>query len=343
MTKVQVLAEHGGIGDLLGRLGVAQAIKRAVPDAVVWFVIDNRLREWVQQLDNQIDHIVGVDPHARRPISKPRKLRKYPYLTVGGRFDYVVDLACPSYSEETYWLAHRPLRPRQHVWAGVAERALGIAFPDTLPRLTPIEPHFSRAQEWVKRRFAEHPGPLIGLHPFSCWTARTLSYEQLAGVVAALGSLEPRYALFHSKRYPTHQWAHEIAATPIVRPQPASLAGLIQGCDVLLGADSGLLHLASCVGTPAVGVFGCTGGERVLGAYPSAAWVDAGPQEFDGLPCQEPCYGHNGKGMRLSRCDNRPCLALGRIAPQRIANAVTDVLRRTTMPVARIDNRDCQS
>lgn len=57
-------------------------------------------------------------------------------------------------------------------------------------------------------------------------------------------------------------WAADLSGERDVRV----LAGVIARCDLLVGGDSPLLHLAAAVGTPAVGLFGPTDG-RVRGPY----------------------------------------------------------------------------
>jgi ADP-heptose:LPS heptosyltransferase len=65
----------------------------------------------------------------------------------------------------------------------------------------------------------------------------------------------------------------------------AEAAALIAGCDLFVGNDSGLLHMALAANVATVGVFGATPPDQVLHTSTNAVALVAG------FPCQ-PCYRH---------------------------------------------------
>ena len=112
-------------------------------------------------------------------------------------------------------------------------------------------------------------------------------------------------------------------AWPVERPLDEVAAALAH-CDLLLGNDSGLVHLAEAVGTPAVAVFGPT--VRAWGYFP----LDPASRvvERDDVPCR-PC----------SKAGERPCRqpetwCLTRSTVDDVLEAVEDAWRTsaTTLP-----------
>ncbi|MBU1006969.1 MAG: glycosyltransferase family 9 protein, partial [Candidatus Omnitrophica bacterium] len=66
---------------------------------------------------------------------------------------------------------------------------------------------------------------------------------------------------------------------------------LIKRCDLFIGVDSGLLHLASCIGTKVIGLYGPTSGEYI---YPYFHRYDivVSKEKLDCMPCYpelKPC------------------------------------------------------
>ena len=85
----------------------------------------------------------------------------------------------------------------------------------------------------------------------------------------------------------------------------AELAGVLQACDLLIGADSGVMHLAAAVGTPVVTVFGPSN---------AAAWSPWTPDGASivvrSAPECSPCsYVGYGVGLREG-CAARTCMRM---------------------------------
>lgn len=99
------------------------------------------------------------------------------------------------------------------------------------------------------------------------------------------------------------------------------VGALIGECSLLIGADSGLLHFAAAVGTPALGLFGPTNPETTLRFYPFAdfLWHLEVAKE---VGCDMPCYYASERGFK--------CLGVGRcmqaISPERIVKRALEML-----------------
>ncbi len=78
-----------------------------------------------------------------------------------------------------------------------------------------------------------------------------------------------------------HDRVHNLAGKTTL----AEAAGLIAGCDLFIGNDSGLLHMALSTGVPTIAVFGATPPGQVLHSNSRAVAI------VNGVPCQ-PCYRH---------------------------------------------------
>lgn len=63
------------------------------------------------------------------------------------------------------------------------------------------------------------------------------------------------------------------AGTVLLGQSPETIAKLMKASLLVVGNDSGMVHLAGCLGVPAVAICGPTCGEQVFGFYPSVTWV----------------------------------------------------------------------
>jgi ADP-heptose:LPS heptosyltransferase len=103
--------------------------------------------------------------------------------------------------------------------------------------------------------------------------------QRIAGVLRAHGAT---CHVFHDRPI-------EVPGCAVhVRRPLEEVARRIAGLDAMVAVDSGLLHLAACLGVPTVGVFGPTNGPITCEFYPSASIVQAGQPRLIG--CYVPCY-----------------------------------------------------
>ncbi|MBI2887786.1 MAG: glycosyltransferase family 9 protein [Chloroflexi bacterium] len=109
------------------------------------------------------------------------------------------------------------------------------------------------------------------------------------------------------------------------------LGAVLRACDLFVGNDSGVMHLATAVGTPVVALFGPSNhrawGPWTPGRAGAPALVLRAP-----LPCS-PCF-YVGHGLGTPEgCPNRTCLQL--ISPEQVTDAIQRLLvSRPAHPVA---------
>ena len=102
-------------------------------------------------------------------------------------------------------------------------------------------------------------------------------------------------------------------------------AAILEQADLFVGNDSGLMHLATAVGTPTVAIFGLTNsdawGPYTRGLSPQQAVV----VKLD-LPCM-PCFYRGHELGTPEGCMTRDCLAM--LEVDSVANAARRMLRQT--------------
>ncbi len=97
------------------------------------------------------------------------------------------------------------------------------------------------------------------------------------------------------------------------------LAGVIAACDLYIGADSGVMHLAAAVGIPLVAIFGPSNPEAW------GPWTPATPSRIvrSGSECSPCSYVGHSIGQR-DGCAARTCMRL--VTPQRVIAAAQQLL-----------------
>jgi ADP-heptose:LPS heptosyltransferase len=175
----------------------------------------------------------------------------------------------------------------------------------------------NRAREFV----ASAPRPMLGVILGSSWPSRIYFPESVADVLRRLACpVEGSPRLFpvllggrdeQDLAAAVVDHLHQLAALNLTgRTSLRDLIGILAECDVVVGPDSGPMHLAAAVGRPVVSLWGSTSPKR------SAPWRSADFVLSGRIPCS-PCY--------LRKCPiGRECMR--RISPQIIVDAVRRAL-----------------
>jgi heptosyltransferase-2 len=219
-------------------------------------------------------------------------------------------------------LFDRPARPEEPAPALAALMAARVVEPllTALDLPAPVLCIPAAATAAAARELASLPQPRVALcpgarHATKRWPGFPALAAELArrgaGVLVILG--------------PEDAWDGP-ANLPVMHPSLVDLAALLAGCDLAIGNDSGLTHVAAAAGTPAVVLFGPT--------VPALGFRPAGPHrvvEREELGCR-PCAVHGGP-----RCPRGDHACLAEIAPPLVLAAADDLL--AGMRFKQVDSR----
>ncbi len=139
----------------------------------------------------------------------------------------------------------------------------------------------ARAARRLKRH--GHPGPLVGINPGAGRAVKEWPPARFAAAAAALAEHdEATVVLLGSAAETSTAAAVRDALPPQVRlvdlagdAPLVDLAAVLRRLDVLITADTGPMHLAATLGTPAVGIFGPSDPARYAPRSPRSAVVCA--------------------------------------------------------------------
>lgn len=241
-----------GLGDILRCLPALAAARRRWPTAEIAFATDPRYAT-----------LFTGHPDVDRVLSPATRLGRRGRRILDGRYDHVIDLFEPAAELER----REPNLSRQEIFCRlVAENVPGtlksgyrVHFP-RVPfshyRVTEAERDW--AEEYLSSQ-ARPPGGRVSLaiqrhaaNPVRDWPW----VDELAGLLRKAGC---RVLILE----------REMGIT--VR----QLAAVIAVCDLLIGPDSGPLHVAAVVGTRCLGLFGPTDPEVICKHYPRHVWLRA--------------------------------------------------------------------
>jgi heptosyltransferase-2 len=160
----------------------------------------------------------------------------------------------------------------------------------------------------------------VAIAPGARWATKRWPAERFAEVADALAAGGAAIVLCggpgDTDAFAAFRAAFHGKVAADLSPLPVdALAAAIARIQLLVAGDSGPVHLASAVGTPALALFGPTSTVRWGPAPPGRALSL-------GLPCS-PCSNHGGNYCPLG---HHRCLA--DLAPQAVIAAAREMLRR---------------
>jgi len=313
-TERILLNRHSAMGDVLKAFPFAKAFKETWPRCkLTWFVC----QPW--------DELVRPQPYVDDVIVWEQRARNRDFLKAilevrKRRFDVLVCLQGTDRGALLSLLSGIPVRIGGHRWANVAyTNVSGDPAPVLGVDMGKCERPFfyvpEASREFAKRRLEGFPRPclaaVIGASkkvkrwPVASWIelARLLKRHGWTIVLIGQGRDEEEMA----KEIVTVSSGSNIV-NMVGKTSLLVTSALIDACDVALGGDTGLLHMAYIMDVPAVGLFGPTLPERVglagLDKYFISSCSEAGCERWD--------------------CPKKECLGL--IDPKRVSEALLDLV-----------------
>lgn len=320
--NVRVVREAGGIGDIVRIIPVLRGLREKYPGARLWVFAPAAYRPLLR---GWYDEFRGTPQAKRRPRDSPLDEKRWPYLDVGVRFDVSVSLYCPAFRHEH--------GQRGNVWLDRIDlfcRAADVRPGTKTPRVNLNLDDVRAAREYVERNGLRNRNHLIAIQPFSTDPARNWPLVNWQCLAHALEWVGHRVIVLDGARGRTNGFPqHRVLGRPL-----GFIAALLSRCDLLVGPDSGLGHLAAAVGTPAVGVFASQSGPVMYRHYPLHTYVYP---PWDGQAhCKWPCFWNRPPGCSRQALvkAGKTCAMLARISVEDVYDAVTAHLRRVEQPLA---------
>jgi len=126
--------------------------------------------------------------------------------------------------------------------------------------LTVEEEAVNRMRDYLCTYGLDGKEPLVAVHPGASKGPRGWAVERFADVCRELWSRQKIRSLVLGTEQEGRQWAEAFQGPGmfLATGQVAleDLPALLKHCDLFLGNDSGIMHVAAAVGTPVVGIFG---------------------------------------------------------------------------------------
>ncbi|HEY2894563.1 MAG TPA: glycosyltransferase family 9 protein [Pirellulales bacterium] len=281
-----LIVRLSAIGDVLHGLPVLVALREALPDAYLAWVVEGRSSELLRN-HSSLDEVISVP---RGWLKKPSAVWNLRRRLRAEGFDIAIDVQGLTKSAVAAWLSGAPRRigfagqdgreisrwlnnelvlpARTHVVDRNLELLRAIAI-DPRKVLFDLQGDVS-ARDTARSMLvdASLDGRFVLINPGAGWPSKLWPSERYAAVAHELGKRRAIGSLVVWAGEQEHRWAQQIVAGSggFARLAPATslseLAALAELAALFLGSDTGPMHLAAAVGTPCVALFGPSSGER---------------------------------------------------------------------------------
>ena len=316
--KIRVVRESGGIGDVVRLFPVLDGLRAKYgEDAVIHFYGLAEYREFVKNhCAARVGYIV-VPRHGRRQRNTPLDESKYAYLRKSVQYDLEVDMYCPAWAHEK--------ETRGSVTKGRVQlfcEAAGVEPGPVVYHLTPAERAMGR--RWIEALDVD-PARVVAVQPFATHIARCWAREHWIALISALEDMGFAPVVFDGCRGRVRDLTNRPGLPGIheLENPLTEVAWKLAACNWLIGVDSGLFHLASAVGTPALGIFGATSGPLICEPYPRAKYITAEEPPDDAPPgCCPPCYAFRDRGY-CETCRLTGCAVAKSVTPDAVLERFT--------------------
>ena len=326
-----LIVRLSALGDLVHTLPVIGALKRSFPDAQIDWLVDERFRELVELVPVINAPVIWPRRGPRRWLKLSRVIRRLRRA----RYDVAVDVqgliksaAAARMSgasrvigfERAYLrepIAHRfyteeaPVNVPEHV----IEKNLQLAA--YLGGITkawefPILIQSSEVVADTRRKLGlSDAARFVVLNPGAAWDSKCWDAARFGKLAARLFADRELRSVVTWGPSDVERATVAVAASDgaaILAP-PTGIADFVayaRAASVVVGGDTGPVHLAAAVGAPVVGIYGPTDPKR------NGPW-DANDEvvsQFDSCQCRRSASGADGRGVVVRRCDQvSNCLA----------------------------------
>lgn len=300
-----LIVRVGAMGDVLHALPAVAALRRAQPEDVIDWVVDDR---WAPLLVNSagigplvnVVHTVPTSAWKAAPFSRATLGSLAGFHKLRGRYELAVDMqgtlrsaligrlaagatlvgyADPRELLARWFYGRRLARKGTHVveqGAALLGEACGVELAPE-PAALAVE---TTTEQWAETEAVERR-PLCMLAPGGGWGAKqwpAARFGELAPRLRALGFDVVVNAPHVDNAEVGNVIAHSQGAARAVVCSVAQMVALLRRTDLLIGNDSGPTHLAAALGVPLVALYGPTDPARNGPWGPGACRVLRHPQ-----------------------------------------------------------------
>ncbi|MFO0594550.1 MAG: glycosyltransferase family 9 protein [Myxococcaceae bacterium] len=297
-----LLIRYSALGDVVLATSVVAPLRSKYPGVRIEWLTD---ANFAPLLEGVVDRVISFE--RRNPVSRAAAL-----LDVKGRFDLAIDLqnklwsmraaraAAPErkrFVRRTAWQALVSLVGRDVVLN--AEHATSLYASAAGVEAGPLALRVSdEARARAVALLPDGPKPWAAIAPGAAWETKRWPPERFGELGARLQAKGFRVALLGGPMdAPLLEAVKQRCPVEadLTQEKLPALAAALARCKVLVGNDSGLVHVAQAVGCRAVAIFGPTSVKRWGPRSPGTA-VSLG------LECA-PCTNHGGKRCPLGHHD----------------------------------------
>lgn len=295
------IVKLSSLGDVIHALPVAHGLKAEKPETAISWIAEVR-EAAILRGHPDLDAVISVDTRRwRRQVRSPggarqvwREVGALRRELAGARFDVAIDLQGLLKSGWVTALTRAPLRIG--FTPGRSREPLGAFF--TNSRVCPPASARHMVEQYcallaplgvrpLRREFAlrVEPAASVAIDDF-LHRSGVKRDDRLIALNPGAGRAEKRWPLRHFRTLANQLWAEAgarvlivwgpgeeqparllaagLASAPILAPPTdlVTLAALLARCSVVVGSDTGPIHLAAALGTPTVGIYGPTSAER---------------------------------------------------------------------------------
>ena len=312
-----LLVKLSSLGDIIHSLHLLDVLRRSYPSSQIHWVVSNRFETLLKD-HPQIDrlHIFQRDRWSKlwRHPTRLREIISFLGNIRRERYDLVIDLqglfrsgliswvsrasqriGFDSRREMAHWFYNqRVLFPHPEIHA--VERNLKLLTPLEISSEAPnpVLPIDSSALKNVDQLLSDHQldtgHPLVAIFPTGRWASKVWPLENVASACEMLchhglrplilGAPDEKHLSNQLKAHTECDFIDLIGVTNL-----PELIALISKIDLLIGHDSGPMHIASVLRTPVIALFGPST-PIISGPYDSPGQTLQNT-ELDCLPCME--------------------------------------------------------
>lgn len=274
-----LIVRLSAIGDALHGLPVLNALRDALPQAHLAWVVEGRVANLLRG-HRALDELITLP---RRWLNSPRAILNLRQRLRSSRFDITIDVQGLTKSAIAAWLSGAPRRigfdgrdgreisrwlnnelvlpQRTHVVDRNLELLTGLGIYDPEVR---FDLDLSPADQQTARGIVEARGleNFVLLNPGAGWLSKLWPAQRYAAVARHLGTAYDLRTLVmwgnDAERAMAEQIVSGAGGCAVMAPPTSlsELAAVAQRAVLFVGSDTGPLHLASAMGTPCVGLYG---------------------------------------------------------------------------------------